>query len=750
MLPKIPYIMKKNKQQAVSFGGINYSNVLREGELADSLGVSARAYPYLSTRKAPRELPSLSGAGSIAFFKGNWVVVKGTELYYGGEAVGTVTPGEKQFAPINSKLVIYPDMVYLDTETKSLKSMGAETWASGVTFTANTLTLKDSSFAIAKGRGGVFSGSTLTVEPTKEVWSRGITLFHGSDYTYFKIYYSPYVSVEAGATIVTISPGYANVILSLVDLDELVGTRLEVFNNTIHNILSCVLEDGAITIEVDAPFPYDISWVRLSIPIGRYVKAGDTVSVYVGGRTVGPAKIDHISGSSAFFEEDILSGENWTGTIGNTGTITRYDWVDLRERLQVGLMVYFPQVGVRSTITAVTETTVTIEDEFPSRTIGDNVNLSIQYVGSGGLTDFFKVGDVVDIKKVSGETSEDNDLTVKISELTSTTLTVANDVFTEGEDASGIIHIERRIPELDFICSGDNRIFGCSSADNTVYASALGDPTNFFDYTGVSTDSYAVAVGSEGDFTGCTFFGGSVLFFKERVIHKLMGSYPAEYALYEYQMEGVQKGSHKSLVIINEVLYYKGIHGVFAFTSSPSLISANFGDRRFHSAVGGSDGDTYFLSMQDDEGSYLFTFDTVKNVWMLEGREKVADFASNGGDTYILTDGQVCLYGAQDSEKDMEWFAQFTPFYETIEGRKSYSRLLLRIELPRDSYIVIETRFDNGIWHEAGKIVGKREGVIPVVIPINRCDKFEIRLRGKGKCTILSMMREYFVGSGRS
>ena len=84
---------------------------------------------------------------------------------------------------------------------------------------------------------------------------------------------------------------------------------------------------------------------------------------------------------------------------------------------------------------------------------------------------------------------------------------------------------------MDYICSFENRIYGCSSSANTIYASALGDPTNFFDYTGISTDSYAVAVGSEGEFTGCIGYGGSVLFFKEDAIHRLMGSFPAEYAL---------------------------------------------------------------------------------------------------------------------------------------------------------------------------------------------------------------------------
>ena len=32
-------------------------------------------------------------------------------------------------------------------------------------------------------------------------------------------------------------------------------------------------------------------------------------------------------------------------------------------------------------------------------------------------------------------------------------------------------------------------------------------------------------------------------------------------------------------------------------------------------------------------------------------------------------------------------------------------------------------------------------------VPVNRCDKFELRLRGKGPCAILSVQRVFSVGS---
>ena len=89
----------------------------------------------------------------------------------------------------------------------------------------------------------------------------------------------------------------------------------------------------------------------------------------------------------------------------------------------------------------------------------------------------------------------------------------------------------------------DNRIWGAEG--KTIYASALGDPTNYV-YDGVSTDSYAVAVGTEGEFTGCIAYSSTVLFWKENCLHKVLGSYPAQYEIYTYTVPGIQKGSEKS------------------------------------------------------------------------------------------------------------------------------------------------------------------------------------------------------------
>ena len=72
-----------------------------------------------------------------------------------------------------------------------------------------------------------------------------------------------------------------------------------------------------------------------------------------------------------------------------------------------------------------------------------------------------------------------------------------------GEQEAAVT-VSRSVPDMDFITESENRIWGCSSANHEVYACKLGDPKNWNSFLGIASDSYALTIGSSGDFTGCT------------------------------------------------------------------------------------------------------------------------------------------------------------------------------------------------------------------------------------------------------
>lgn len=622
-LPQISYDVGKSQSEIVAMRGINYSDQIQDGDLRDILNLSARRYPYITTRHKRAQRKEYAAATALTAW-GKLVAVEGTNLLYDGEIVGQVSEGEKQFAVVNTKMVIWPDRVYLDLVTKEIKSLGAvtDTLRGSATFTKNSLTC---TINLPKG--------SKTSDRLGRNYSES-----------YSVYAYSYKSVEWTGSAWNTSGGKAS-----------------------------------------------------------SVTAGNLVGRYVILDTSGHLPI--------YFSTESRPNENKAGLYG---IITSVGY----ERIESSNAEYF---------------WFTADVYDGSKTNED-------------FTTLFSVGDAITIEGCA--TLKQNNTTAVVSDVSGTKLTFSSDIFTAGTE-SAVIKVSRKIPALDYICESENRLWGCSNADQTIYASALGDPTNFYLYEGVATDSFAVTVGTEGNFTGCCKYSSSILFWKETKLHKILGSFPAEYTLYTNEIEGLQKGCHKSLQVINEVLFYMGPHGVYAYSGgTPSLISANFGDHEFGDAVAGNDGDNYYLSVTEGEETHLMVYETRNGIWVREDDTRAVDFARIGKDLYFLdSSGNVWLADSRQDDPDVEWLAQFTPFYETIQGRKTYSRLLLRLELPKGSYLIAEVCTDGKVWRECGKVVGRERDAVPLRIALNRCDKFEVRLRGKGPCTILSMLREFSVGS---
>lgn len=356
-----------------------------------------------------------------------------------------------------------------------------------------------------------------------------------------------------------------------------------------------------------------------------------------------------------------------------------------------------------------------------------------------------------DALTISGcETCEGNNGSHLVRSVAGNTLTFDADIFSAIGTESGCVTLERKVPDFTCVCECDNRIWG--AAGQTIYASALGDPTNFFVYDGLSTDSYAAAVGTDGEFTGCIAYSSTVLFFKENCLHKVLGSYPAQYEIYTYKVPGVQKGSEKSLAIMNELLFYKGCGGVYVYSGgAPELLTENFGQRRFFDAAGGTDGTRYYISMRDEAGIWgLYTYDTRRGIWLREDATHVLDFACLDGTLYYLdaASGALIATGQETEETGLiAWSATLCRMDETSHGRKSYSKLYLRAELEEFAWFSVEVRTDGGAWRRVYTTHNERARGVQVPILPTRCDWFQIRLSGKGGCLVKSIVREFAVGS---
>lgn len=386
--------------------------------------------------------------------------------------------------------------------------------------------------------------------------------------------------------------------------------------------------------------------------------------------------------------------------------------------------------------------------------------IRIQVEGAN-LTEYFAVDDTVTMNTTLPDINEGSQIQAMGTDYIVVIGVMLDAVHKEEVTSdSWTLRIERKIPTLDYVCADKNRVWGChygysdkGEMVNEIYCSKLGDFKNWYTYKGISTDSYAVSVGVAGEWTGCISYQGYPTFFKENAIFRIYGSYPAEYQVIQNDCRGVQQGSHKSLTVVNEYLFYKSPSDVVVYDgSNPVSISEVFGrDTMYYDAVGGGCLNKYHLVMQTAIGKrYYFVYDTQHGIWEKESAIPIIQFsATENGQLYAVTSDKLYGLGSTDNiafaneligEEWVDWYAQTGEMgYETPDS-KYVSRLSIRAYVPFRSEIQVQIAYDDRPFEEVGIIRGS-ESVASQKLDISpmRCDHYRIRFEGHGDCRIYSM-----------
>lgn len=356
----------------------------------------------------------------------------------------------------------------------------------------------------------------------------------------------------------------------------------------------------------------------------------------------------------------------------------------------------------------------------------------------------FTAGDAITISGCT--TAPENNTSIIIRDVEDKVLTFYANSFTSATEA-GTVTLKREVPDLDFICENNYRLWGCKGG--TIYASKYADPLNFQVFDGLTSDSYYIQVGSDGEFTGCISYSSHICFFKEDVLHKMYGSKPSNFQVLTSNVFGVQAGCERTLCIINETLYYMGRHGVYAYTGGvPELISSAFGTKEFSEACAGTDGEKYYISMKNNAEWGLFTYDVRRNIWLREDSTHAIDMADVEGRLHFInSDGDLFLVNDSSSNEVIDWSVTFCPFTEAINERKGYSKLGMRVDIAEGAYLEVAVKEDNSTWRKVYITHDEHARTVNIPIKPNRCDSFIVKLSGRGQCTIKSFVREFHVGS---
>jgi hypothetical protein len=343
------------------------------------------------------------------------------------------------------------------------------------------------------------------------------------------------------------------------------------------------------------------------------------------------------------------------------------------------------------------------------------------------------------------------------------TFTLDGDAGTTPYVEPGDITIARTMPDLDFICSNENRLWGAKGDE--VFGSALGDPFNWnvFDVSDtlgtIADSSYNAIVGSGEDFSAMFAYMGYPIAVKPSTgIYKVFGTEPDNFQISGSASVGVQYGSARSVAVAGDICFYLSNNGVMAYTGGvPSPRYEPFGGERYSDGVAGSDQRRYYISMRDSGGEYqLFVYDTEMRMWHREDETRAVGFAFDGGLLYMLTDsGGIWIMppnaGAPPEsvpENAVEWLCELADIAEGNYAKKGVTKLYARVELGEGASCDMWIRYDStGDWERInGYGAGVKRSYVISAIP-RRADHYRIRFTGTGAFRLYSLTREFYGGS---
>ena len=804
-LPYLPKRFKKTEMNTMAFLGVNLTENYQEGELADCKNLSSSHFPNLSQRKGRDLLEQYSDPTDVYAWGDRLVVVDGGTLYLDGNPITNVNDEPKQFAVVNTRLVVHPDMICVDLKNETKTDMKAE-------FVAE----KGENLTIFGHNNVTFS---LEKKVKKDVAANYINRNTDSSLGPNAPKWTPY-TYTFGKSVSKILECWD------ADANEWDWNKL----NELKQITSlCMFTDAA---------ERQVSDGDIFIPEITYDNGIEHYGIVSENAYYVPVPLD-INRFNTEGKYGILRYNPSKESFAMTGHVFQsyllYNAYDASHRIPMMDEIFEKGDILDMTGTPFGLLDTTVEDTNESKmsvakikikdlisnyetrvnsiVVENNTFRIPAYVrgfgeeqkatGTKGIAMAVGSGSgkylEIDIKKPFGKDSAfvvydsyADGSTTNVYEwdykkrkiigtysamFTSSRSTTkyapyyASSTFQQYVDLQEVT-FKRAVPDLDFICERDNRLWGVSNKDGTIYASGLGIPWLFYDYNGTDMDSYSVAVGSGGDFTGIVNYNG-VLCFKEDRVHKLLGNYPSDYYMTTYEVAGIQKGSHRTAKTISEILYYKSPNGIMAFTGyQPTSISNNLLLQNTVGGIATSDGREYYLSTQDKESGkhILYKYDLQNKIWLKEEEAHVHSMTclnnvvhlaftediviEESSGEQIVTKERSLYKINQDNDEQVEWFALFKPFMEdvTINNRRmkptGYVRLVMRLQMEKGATLTIKKREDDGRWEHVWNQPATNKLVNTVPIKIGRCDKFELMLEGKGKTKIITLEREV-LGNGK-
>ena len=387
----------------------------------------------------------------------------------------------------------------------------------------------------------------------------------------------------------------------------------------------------------------------------------------------------------------------------------------------------------------------------------------------------FRVGDGVNISIVNSSSTEVFSGSAVIRAIDGTSADFNEDSFAGLSGGYGGT-ITRDAPPISYLLVCDNRLFGCGG--NTVWASALGDPFNWYVYDGISTDAWSVETEDSGEFTGCCEFLGYPYFFKADAIYKLYGTSAMEYQLSKTNAFGVKEGASGSLAAVGSTLFYLSPAGVCAYSGGyPTVIlpPEQLGGYPNSTSQAAATGSKYYLKLwltaeaganglTDDIG--LFVYDVQRGLWHKEDgtvtpyvesgwpgtrQRNLYGIAKNGiwlmgTPAFTMSESEQGAQIIGHREDSVQSFAEFGYAFHDTTNQKQLFKVTVRLQVEEGARIKISASYDDSPYRIVFETKSQSRQTLSIPIRPKKCDRYRLKIEGIGDYKIYAITKEYSVG----
>ena len=319
------------------------------------------------------------------------------------------------------------------------------------------------------------------------------------------------------------------------------------------------------------------------------------------------------------------------------------------------------------------------------------------------------------------------------------------------------VYIENAFPAISNCLEHNNRVWGTDNTHNEIKASVQGNFEVWDDYRGLVSDSYAVSVGSNDDFTASCAIDDCLYFFKEHSYTLLYGTRPSNFTTNTRgDFIGMDAQCACSLQVIGKYAYYMGIDGRFyrLNASGATVISRALGDKRYVPLSSAHSGEKYYVLVREvhSDTRRLLVYNTLSGTWWAEDaadvealtcvQAKACALMRCESEAGIRTDIMILEpWEIPDSENNaVQWWCESGLIGLESDTCAYLSAVKITLESEKGARLEVLAKYEeDAAYVSLGTFLSRKKGMHSLEIPLRRSEYLRLKIRGTGFSKIYAL-----------